>query len=284
MKTNQKLCSVLLALCIPVLFFSCKKDIDEGSAKTNEGGQTVPRAIYSSRSLNWNGRADAAYTLAQAQTDFGNIMSGWNESRAAFREEQCRITILKDALGAAGGMIAYADVADGSEYEIQFDVAFNSTFELGKGGKLGWGFMIGNGASGGSDARDGLGGSLRLVWQQDVDGSFFQAYAYHKDQANAYGTTYGRYPATGSITPGAWYTVKLYFKSNTGNSTNGRLKLTINGTSVVDRAMRWTTDDTKRLANKFCFSNFRGGSTVDWQSSATSFIYFDNLSWTRLAL
>ena len=43
------------------------------------------------------------------------------------------------------------------------------------------------------------------------------------------------YPASGSIQRGTWYTVKIYVKSNTGNSYNGKLKVTIDGTIVLEQ-------------------------------------------------
>src|SRR5690606_13158509 len=101
---------------------------------------------------------------------------------------------------------------------------------------------------------------------------------YYKDMPGNCGHDFGKkYPSSGSIQKGTWYTVKIYVKSNSGSSTNGRVKYTINGTTVLDTAIRWTTNDTKRLINKLAFSTFRGGSTPDWESSTDGYIYFDDL-------
>jgi hypothetical protein len=242
--------------------------------------------VYGTRSISFD-RANGTYTLAQGVADFGNITQGWNESRAFTTGNVCQIKVLKNALSSASGMIAKYDIEDGTEYTTSFRVKFHTDFELSRGGKLGTGLMIGDGAAGGVGGMDGNGGSLRLVWHKypntPTGDVYFQAYAYHKDQPDIYGSALGRFPATGSLTKNVWYDVTLYVKSNTGTLTNGRAKMIINGTTVVDQAMRWTMFDAKRFINKMEFATFRGGSSADYQSSTDSYIYYENLSWQKLA-
>jgi hypothetical protein len=287
MNKNVKL--ILLGTLIVPVIMSCKNNVESphenvlSDAQSSNEAVLAVSAVYSSRSVSFD-RPNGTYTLAQGTSDFGNISAGWNESRAYTTGNTCQIKLLKNALSSAGGMIAKYDIADGSEYETTFKVKFHADFEYCTGGKLGPGFFIGNGAAGGGGA-DGTGGSLRLVWHKhpSTGAVYFQAYAYHADQAGDFGTTYGTYPSSGSITKNQWYTIKLYVKSNTGTDTNGRLKLIIDGTTVVDRAMRWTTNDTYRLIKNMEFATFRGGGSADYMSSTDSYIYFNDMSWTRLA-
>ena len=260
---------------------SCKEDI--GIAES-ANASTKARAVYDTRSISFD-RTTGTYLLADAVTDFGNMTTGWNESRAYITTNQCQIKVLANALSAASGMIAKYDIADGSEYSTTFKIKFHTDFEWCTGGKVGPGFFIGDGGAGGAGGSDGLGGSLRLVWHKHPTTGevYFQAYAYHKDQPNEYGSSFGRFPATGSLNKNQWYTVTLYVKSNTGTNTDGRVKFIVDGTTVYDAPIRWTTDDTKRLVNRMEFATFRGGATADYMSSTDSYIYYNDLSWTRIA-
>jgi hypothetical protein len=278
----KKACA--LALVISALA-SCTEDLKEPAPLNEQDASTIARAVYDTRTINWDNRLNDTYTNAEAVEDFGNVLFGWQDSRAYNSGGTCRIKLLKDALAADCGIISKIDVADGSEYELQFDVKYHSEFDWSRGGKVGFGFAIGDAASGCNPGWDGTGGTFRVIWYQDDAGRvYFQPYVYYKDQPESCGNRFGKtYPATGSLARGQWYTVKLYAKSNTGTSTNGRIKMTVNGTIVLDQAIRWTTNDSKRLINGIYFSTFRGGSEAYWQSSTDGYIYFDNVSWKRLA-
>jgi hypothetical protein len=89
----------------------------------------------------------------------------------------------------------------------------------------------------------------------------------------------------------------MYVKSNTGNNANGHVQIKINGETVIDQSIRWTTNDSKRLISNlsfhryislnisfpseiiclFLFYSFRGGSTDQWMSGTDGYIYYDNL-------
>ena len=45
----------------------------------------------------------------------------------------------------------------------------------------------------------------------------------------------------------------MYVKSNTGNNANGHVQIKINGETVIDQSIRWTTNDSKRLINNLSF-------------------------------
>jgi hypothetical protein len=297
MKNTYSITILAITLFFLTVFStSCRKDGIEGSISTPEkvdeprdpveADPSAGRAIYTTRSVNWENRTNqTTYTRAQAEADFGNV-SSWIDSRAYISNgngggKSMRVTLLPNALSGAGGLITDVDVTDGSAYELDYDVKFHSQFNWSRGGKVGFGFRVGDGNTGGDPGTDGNGGSLRLMWYSPAGNPgrvYFQPYVYYRDQPGQFGNSFGKsYPSSGSLVKGAWYHVHMYIKSNTGSNTNGRVQIIINGTTVLDQAIRWTTNDSKRLIRQMSFHTFRGGSTADWQASSTDYIYYDNL-------
>lgn len=293
MKKTFSITILAIVILLNVVFTSCRKEGAESfiSEPVKEETPATPdpltsRAIYSTRSVNWENRTNqTTYTRAQAEEDFGNV-SSWIDSRAFISNgngggKSSRVTLLPNALSGAGGLITDIDVSDGSAYELDYDVKFHSQFNWGRGGKVGFGFRVGDGNTGGDPGTDGNGGSLRLMWYSPNSNPgrvYFQPYVYYRDQPGQFGDSFGRsYPSSGALVKGAWYHVHMYIKSNTGSSTNGRVQIIINGTTVLDQNIRWTTNDAKRLIRQVSFHTFRGGSTADWQVSSTDYIYYDNL-------
>lgn len=240
-------------------------------------------AVNGSFSENWDGYTHGnQYTQAQIESDFGNI-SSWNAGRTMISNGNLRLTLLKNAIGGASGIIARTDITDGSEYQVSFSIRFHSAFDWSRGGKLGFGFQIGDGNTGGDPGWDGNGGSFRLMWYNTGSRVYFHPYIYYRDQPGEFGDNFGKsFPATGSLNKGQTYNVTIYVKSNTGSSTNGRAKLTIDGTTVLDTAIRWTTNDSKRLIRHLTFHTFRGGSQPHWESATDGYIYYDDLVVTKI--
>jgi len=277
-------CAILLLAALS----SCKNDkiadqiIEEiDTPAVNDDPNVQQNTVHS---LNWNNYPDQPYTTANATADFGAV-TGWKESRTIISNGTLRLKIEKNALSSAGGIVANIDIEDGSEYEVQFKVKFHSEFDWSKGGKVGFGFRIGDGNTGCDRADDGNGGSARMMWYTSDNGNVrFKPYLYYKDMPDQCGdnlVSSAAYPSSGSIQKGIWYTIKIYVKSNTGANTDGRVKFSVDGNVILDKAIRWTTNDSKRLINTLAFSTFRGGSTADWQSSTDGYIYFDDLTWTK---
>jgi hypothetical protein len=276
---------------------SCKKDTkavaaDQEQVSVQQKSSALSAAAVSpSLNLNWENRSNGStYTASQASTDFGNV-SGWQESRAFITNGKdgtngLRVTLLPNQLSGAGGMVTNVDITDGSAYALDFDVKFHSQFNFSRGGKIGFGFSVGEGNTGGDPGWDGNGGSLRLMWyspDSNPNRVFFQPYVYHKDQPTEFGDTYTqRFPVSGALQKGVWYHVHMYIKSNTGSSTNGRAQIIINGTTILDTDIRWTTNDSKRLINNLTFHTFRGGSQDYWKTSTTDYIYYDNLAVNKI--
>lgn len=271
----------LLTLSIGLFVTSCKKAVTESNdlqqGSTNNAVHT--ESINSTWAVNWDSYADGTYASTSAANDFGNI-SGWVDSRAYNSKGTCRIKLLANALSGDCGVIGNIDISDGSAYELDYDVKFHSQFDFSRGGKIGFGFLVGDGNTGGDPAWDGNGGSLRLMWyQNDAGRVYFEPYLYYKDQPGQYGDTFGKtYPSSGSLNKGQWYHVHLYIKSNTGSNTDGHAQIVIDGTVVLDTDIRWTTNDVKRLVRQMSFHTFRGGSETYWESSTDGYIYYDNLS------
>jgi hypothetical protein len=275
MKSQIKLSMLVLlsALCAA----SCKKDKD--LTQIEDADATSARTVYNERTLDWNSRTDGTYTTAEATADFGNV-SGWNESRSVISAHSCRVTLIANTVGAASGVTSRIDIPDGSNTSVEFDVKFHSEFDFSKGGKIGFGLQVGDGGDACVPVT-GNGGSARLMWYTDSR-TYFRPYVYYKDMLEDCGEDWGlSYPSTGSLAKNVWYHVFIQAISNTGTNTNGRVTYKVNGVTLLDVPIRWTTNDAKRLVNLIYYSNFRGGSQSYWASAILGHIYFDNLHWKR---
>lgn len=230
------------------------------------------------KTINWDKYShQQTYTDVMARSDFGSV-TGWKNNRAMISDGTLRITIEKNALSGDGGVISNTKIPEGSAYELDFDVRFHSQFEWSRGGKVGFGFGIGNGNTGCNLPTDGAGGSLRLMWYNnpDTERVYFHPYIYHYGMSGPCGSNFGKtYPSSGlvftyqrkrirleyffctlilgSIEKGKWYKVHMYIKSNTGKNTNGHVQIKINGETLIDQDILWTINDSKRLINNLSF-------------------------------
>lgn len=264
--------------------FSCEQDLLFEDVVIDEDAVTDARAIYSNRTVNWNNRTDGSYSASEASADFGNYRGTWQESRAYNSSGTCRVTLLKNSLSGACGLIVNIDVSDGTSYEMDWQVKFHSAFDWSRGGKLGFGFHIGDGNTGCDRADDGNGGTLRVMWYQtDAGRVFLQPYVYYKDMPSTCGNSFGKsYPSSGSLSKGTWYNVHLWVQLNTGSNTDGWVEMKVNGTNVLRQQIRWVTNDSKRMVKEITFHTFRGGSQTYWQSASDCYIYYDNLYWNKV--
>lgn len=259
------------------------KELDASARKTKI--TTTPNTDSTAAStynfsVNWTNRINGPYGFTQAAADFRNTVY-WNAFSTQIVNGTLRATLGKDLLGPAGGAMSKMNVPDAAAYQLQFDMMFDSQFDFSAGGKIGFGFLIGAGYTGGIPGWDGNGGSARLMWFKGSDGNtYLKPYTYYKDQPGTYGNDFGKkYPSTGSIQRGIWHTVKMYVKANTGSNTDGRIQIVINGVTLIDQPIRWTTNDLQRVINNVCFENFRGGAEAYWQSATDGHIYFNNVKW-----
>ncbi|GAA4338103.1 polysaccharide lyase [Flaviaesturariibacter amylovorans] len=231
--------------------------------------------------VNYTGRANSIYGLTQSATDYKTV-SYWNGgTRSNISNGTLTTKLARNVVGVSGGTMSKMNTPDAAEYTVTFRMMFASNFDFSYGGKVGFGLLLGNGYTGGTPGWDGKGGSARIMWYKGKDGRvYLKPYIYHKDQPTQYGNDFGKtYPATGSIAKGVWHTVKMYVKSNSGSNTDGRITITINGVTLIDQAIRWTTVDANRLVNNVVFETFRGGAESYWQSSTDGIISFNNITY-----
>ncbi|CAF0898821.1 unnamed protein product [Adineta steineri] len=240
---------------------------------------SVSTQLYS-KTLNWDNYGhQQTYTDIMARSDFGSV-TGWVSSRAMTSGGRLRVTVEKNALSGAGGLISNTRIPDGTAYELGFDIQFHSQFDWSRGGKVGFGLGIGNGNTGCNLPTDGAGGTLRLMWYNNPSTNrvYFHPYIYHQGMPGPCGSNFGKsYPTSGSIEKGRTYKIHMYVKSNTGNNANGHVQLKIDGQAVIDQSIRWTTNDSRRFINNLSFHTFRGGKGDEWKSGTDGYIYYDNL-------
>jgi len=211
------------------------------------------------KTINWNKyRSNETYTSAMAKADFGSV-TGWHDDRAMISNGMLRITIRKNSLSGDGGLISNTKIPDGTAYQLDFEVRFHSAFNWSRGGKVGFGFGIGNDNTGCNVPHDGAGGSLRIMWYNNPSTKrvYFIPYVYYVGMAGPCGDNFGKsYPTTGSIQKGQIYKVHMYIKSNTGSNHDGHAQIQINGQTVFDQSMRWTTNESKRFINNLSFHTY----------------------------
>jgi hypothetical protein len=283
-----KALSLCAILGFGLLFSGCQEDVTEPSAIIDADAATEARAIYSSREVYFT-RSNGQVSSSTASSDFGNV-SGWDAGATYISSNTLRITLAANVVGTSGGMESRIDVSDGTEYWLEYKVRFHSQFDWSRGGKVGWGFQVGDGVTGcrASDAQAGNGGSMRAMWYSPNSSDsrvYFQPYLYHQGMTSNCGESFGAtYPSSGALSRGTWYTIGFYMKSNTGSSYNGTAEMKVNGSTVLRRDnIKWASSDSKRKVKGLYYSVFRGGSQSYWGSGSTGYIYFDDLKWARIS-
>lgn len=284
----KKASGLIAALLLAVLFSGCQEDLLVPERIVDEDASTEARAIYSNREVYFS-HSNGGYNSSQAASDFGNV-SGWDAGATYISSQNLRITLAANVVGTSGGMESQIDVSDGTEYWMEFKIRFHSQFDWSRGGKCGWGFLVGDGVTGcrSDDARAGDGGSMRAMWyspDSNPNRVFFQPYLYHQGMTGNCGDSFNaKYPSSGAISKGTWYTIGFYYKANTGSNYNGTAEMKVNGTTVLRRDnIKWASSDSKRKVKRFYYSVFRGGSQSYWASGSTGYIYFDDLKWVKMS-
>ncbi|WP_345952804.1 polysaccharide lyase [Mucilaginibacter sp. PAMB04168] len=281
----RNLTHTLVTMLVANALLSCGKQKPIAPSNQNNG-VLPPQVTVASKSVNWNSNADGVYTVASAKSDMGDIIGTWRN--ADIFSNTVKIKIPSNTLSS--GNIVNIDVADGTEYELSFKVRFGSTFEWSRGGKVGFGFHIGNGFTGCNKADDGTGGTARLMWYNPNgtktsnsvnDAPYFRPYVYYKDMPEDCGNSFGKQSVR--LNKNQWYTVKIRVKSNSGTATDGNVLYEIDGVPLLSQAIRWTTNDAYRKIKEITFHTFRGGSDEYWQSTTDGDIYYDDLTWTKIA-
>jgi hypothetical protein len=245
-----------------------------------------------SKMVNFNLPDGEVNTDASATTIFNSNVSGWDINLASISDNSLKITLPATA-GTENGMECRIDAADNAKYELSFDVKFQSGFDFSKGGKLGFGFAIGAGVSGGRNTEatiDNLGGSFRVMWRTDNGVPYFHPYIYYKDMQAQFGTDFesSKYK---NIVADKYYRIRLTINVNTSPALAngyGKMEVSANGgaayTTVWEKNdIRWSGGEVADLKVKtLYFSTFRGGKDSSWDGSSAQSLYFDNLNWKTL--
>lgn len=263
-----------------LLLVSCGSDNLTENLYQNQGNETT-RTILD---LNWDQYQDGAYKEADAKKDFITL-SKWN-NRVSIQDKALNVKLLANELSGNGGIVAQTKIPSSDEYLLSFDVRFSEDFIWGKGGKVGFGLLIGEGNTGCDKADDGNGGSARMMWYTSDNGDTrFKPYMYYKDMPGDCGDNLknaAAYPASGSLEKGKWYNIEIYVKSNTGDNVDGHVTYKVDGHVILDENIRWTTNDQKRLISELTFATFRGGSENVWKTDVDTNLKLDNLKLKKL--
>jgi hypothetical protein len=204
--------------------------------------------------VNWN-VTDQLYGYQQAQNDFKNCVY-FNSNHTMIKDSVLQVTLARNIVGINGGTMSKFKLPEANDYELSFDMKFDNSFYFGAGGKVGFGFLIGAGYTGGTTGTTG--GSVRLMWE----GSKLKPYIYHPKQAGTWGEDFGkRFP----IIAGQWYNVKI-------KVTSALTKIEINGIVLISMPIAFNAPITY-----MCFENFRGGQEDYWKSPQDDKVYFDNI-------
>ncbi|WP_281632419.1 polysaccharide lyase [Flavobacterium luteolum] len=196
------------------------------------------------------------------------------------------ITLQTNTLSCPGGLCTSYGVWSTGVYTVWFQMKFNNGFYWSRGGKCGYGILIGDQNTGGDAAWDGNGGSARFMWycpsgsnSTKGSGAYLQPYVYYRDQPGQYGNDFGK---KYYIQEGVTYNCQISVKLNTGSNTDGYVKYYVNGTEILNEKIRWVTNDSKRNVNAVSLHTFRGGSQDYWTAPVTSSIYYPSASWDAL--
>ncbi len=150
-------------VCSPFLMYNCTSDNLENDHTSTTANQNYPELgrISSVNNVTFTAANQAITSETSAETIFNNDISGW-DNVASINSNNLSVA-LQSATGTTGAMECRIDVSDNPKYELVFDVAFQSGFDFSKGGKVGFGFAVGDGVTGGRNTEatiDNRGGSF----------------------------------------------------------------------------------------------------------------------------
>ena len=292
---SPHLLSILCLSSLLMIHFSCEKGDNAELVKKIEKDIVIPKSISNTGNVNFNTYDHDLNTTLDAETEFDNDINSWTSGLASvemYAVDKGRLNFkLPETYGQ--GMKASIDVSNTFGYQMYFDVKFESGFDFSRGGKLGFGYAIGQGVTGGNSTAatvDYEGGSFRIMWYTNNNGTtYLYPYIYHADMPGTYGNELQNTNQY-NITDNTNYRVRLTIKSNSTGSANdgyGKMEVSTNyGTNYTtvweDSNMRWSgsTSEWERKITHIYFSTFRGGGDSNWSGSQeTESIYFDNLKW-----
>ncbi len=296
MKPNFKTTAAVCLLVATGMMFSCKKDnqnqtVDNTETKV-DGRKT--NAIFANIGPKTFTEGNNEYTAAEYATDFGDNSKtvNWRSGKQWIIDNSLRVH-LDNGHGASKGLVALNNVSDGTDYDMSYSFKFDPAFTFAEGGKLGWGFQFGNGASACAVPTGGLGASVRLMWRKtSTTNHAIKPYVYYYGMPNSPEYHCGDNPQGkqyNGLQKGIWYNVYIHVKSNTYGNNNGYLKILIkkstdtNWFELVNKPdFQWTNVHDSRKITNITFDTFRGGGNSTWDGPAGD-IFYDNVKVNQLA-
>jgi hypothetical protein len=294
----------MTAICLLVIMgavSSCKKETKEMSTAEQQpnGSDKVFQTMGSGDMVDFNTLSNQQYSQTMAETNFGSLVTDkvWKLNQTYITSNTLKITI--PAGDVNQGFYSAFNIAEGTSYEVVFDVKFASGFDFKEGGKLGFGFGTGDVVTGGN-IPTGNGGSVRMMWARSATNKvIFKPYLYYTNMKDAesyppapyhYGTNVKNdayYPRDGTaLVANTWYKIKIRVTSNDDTQYNGRIQIKVGSltsqTTILDTyGINWG-NSWKRKVFQLLFDTFRGGeNTTAWQSTNPSNIYYDNIKFTK---
>ena len=268
-----------MAALSPLLFAVACGPIEDPSKPSRDPGQVSIPLDAGDRQVSFEW-PDGTYWSSRFEQDFGNIneFSDEEKDRADISSESLRVRMPPNKIGSDSGIVAFTEISPGTEYTLEYRVKFHSEFDWSMGGKIP-GLSGGDHNTGGEPATDGKGWSVRLMWREN---GRLIPYVYHRDQLDQFGDTFGVTLHSG-LQRGTWYRVKIHVRLNTSDDRNGMLKIWINDELKLSKSnIRYVTVDSKRNIDWLHWSVFRGGSTMDWASPDTGYVYLDDVRLNRI--
>ncbi|CEJ04341.1 hypothetical protein RMCBS344292_18305 [Rhizopus microsporus] len=194
--------------------------------------------------------------------------------------------------GIKGGTEFFSTPNGNNQYNtalLSYDVAFDSTFNWVKGGKLPGlfgGLPAGKGCSGGEKANGDNCFSVRLMWREGGAG---EAYAYiptsdllcQSKQVicnSDYGTSFSR--GIIRFSNMKWTHIDIYVKLNSGSNTNGILEVWQDGSLMINQQHIQFRSNENLGVSSFMFSTFFGGSTSNYATPVDTSTYFRNIEFS----
>ncbi|HET8829737.1 MAG TPA: hypothetical protein VFM79_10365 [Pelobium sp.] len=270
------------------ILFACKKDTTVNYPPATTPPPVVdPPASDVEGMVTFDSYANGAYNLDDIKKDFFPVVTSWKTGYTSIVDKTLKVKV--PAGSVSNGFYPQFDVVDGTSYELTYDIKFVKDFDWRDGGKLGFGFGIGDVIAGG-DPTGGNGGSVRIMWNKTSSGQvIFKPYLYYTNMGQKYGTNVvstAFYPKNGvSLKDDTWYTVKMRVKSNTDFNANGTIQVKINGLEILNNdKINWGDNaggKTKGWVKTVMFQTFRGGQGPQWESSVENSIFYDNIKITK---
>lgn len=134
--------------------------------------------------------------------------------------------------------------------------------------------------TGGAVCDPGAGFSARLMWRTDGAGVL---YLYDLTKSRT-GETWGEnfaFANEAKFEADRWHKIDQFIQLNTVGKADGRIKVWLDGSLVVDLKGREIIGGTEAI-DTVLFSTFFGGNTVDWFPAKPQTAYFDDFEiWTE---